>query len=357
MAWVSDSVQRRSICRRCYTSNAVAIVRPRRSFHCRSTLPCDSLRAAGALVMLVAVQLSVPGSYLPPVFRSVETPTPPQTIISLPVHTAVCASRPSGALVMLVAVQLSVLGLYLPPVFKAAPPHLRPRQSFRCRSRLLCDQLSGIGRVGGAGGCPTVGAGIVSPAGVQIASCHPSAPDDHFTAGPHCCVPVSGRGRVGGAGGCPTVGAGIVSSAGVQKVPPSSAPDDHFTAGPHCRVIRIGQRARWWCWWLSNYRCWDCISRRCSKSMPLSAPDDHFTAGPHCCVPVSGRGRVGGAGGCPTVRAGIVSPAGVQKLPLSSPPQTIISLPVQTAVCTSRAEGALVVWLESTYHRCSHPRD
>jgi hypothetical protein len=32
---------------------------------------------------------------------------PPQTIISLPVHTAVCRYRPTGALVVLVAVQVS----------------------------------------------------------------------------------------------------------------------------------------------------------------------------------------------------------------------------------------------------------
>jgi hypothetical protein len=47
---------------------------------------------------------------------------PPQTIISLPVHTAVCSSRPSGALVVLVAAQLSVLGLYLPPLLSPDPP-------------------------------------------------------------------------------------------------------------------------------------------------------------------------------------------------------------------------------------------
>ena len=75
----------------------------------------------------------------------------------------------SGALVVLVAVQLSVLGLYLPPVF---------RRRYR----------------------------------------HHSAPDDHFTAGPDCGVIVSASGRVGGAGGCPTIGAGIVSPAGVRIV-------------------------------------------------------------------------------------------------------------------------------------------
>ena len=61
---------------------------PTQSFHCRSTLPYDSARPAGALVVLVAIQLSVLGLYLPPVFRKLPS-YPPQTIISLPVHTAV----------------------------------------------------------------------------------------------------------------------------------------------------------------------------------------------------------------------------------------------------------------------------
>jgi hypothetical protein len=38
--------------------------------------------------------------------------------ISLPFHTAVWPCRPEGALVALMAVQLSVLGLYLPPLLK-----------------------------------------------------------------------------------------------------------------------------------------------------------------------------------------------------------------------------------------------
>jgi hypothetical protein len=75
-----------------------------------------------AFVVLVAVQLSVLGSYLPPVFVTVPLSIPPQTIISLPVHTAVFWNRAAGALVVLVAAQISVLGLYLPPVLKP-PPH------------------------------------------------------------------------------------------------------------------------------------------------------------------------------------------------------------------------------------------
>ena len=166
---------------------------------------------------------------------------------------------------MLVAVQLSVPGLYLPPVFKYA-------------------------------------AAIIS------------APDDHLTAGPNCRVYVSRSGRIGGAGGCPAISAGIVSPASVQRAAAiRSAPDDHLTAGPNCRVGVSRQRAHWWCWWLSSYQCWDCISRQCSKSCCYqSAPDDHLTASPHCRVIGSGSGRIGGAGGCPTVSAGIVSPASVK---------------------------------------------
>jgi hypothetical protein len=95
--------------------------------------------------MLVGVQPSVPGLYLPPVFSDEPLlPNPPQTIISLPVHTAVCCSRAAGALAMLVGIQLSVLGLYLPPVFvggskgSGVPPHTiisLPVHTAVCHSR------------------------------------------------------------------------------------------------------------------------------------------------------------------------------------------------------------------------------
>ena len=51
-------------------------------------------------------------------------------------------TRASGALVVLVAVQVSVLGLYLPPVFKKLRHHPRPRQSFHCLSRLPCERIA-----------------------------------------------------------------------------------------------------------------------------------------------------------------------------------------------------------------------
>jgi len=82
------------------------------------------------------------GLYLPPVFNW-SVSAPPQTIISLPVHTAVCPLRPLGALLVLLAIQLSVLGLYLPPVFSlwklaSFPPQTiisLPVQTAVCQNR------------------------------------------------------------------------------------------------------------------------------------------------------------------------------------------------------------------------------
>ena len=72
----------------------------------------------GALVVLVAAQLSVPGLYLPPVFKKLlPSLSAPDDHFTAGPHCRVI-HRAAGALVVLVAVQLSVLGLYLPPVFK-----------------------------------------------------------------------------------------------------------------------------------------------------------------------------------------------------------------------------------------------
>src|SRR5204863_5295041 len=54
---------------------------------------------------------------------------------------------------------------------------------------------------------------------------------------------VSPRGRIGGASGCPTVSAGIISRTSVQKARVKSAPDDDFTAGPDCRVTKSASGA------------------------------------------------------------------------------------------------------------------
>ena len=88
----------------------------------------------------MAVGLGAAGQYLPPVFNWVGL-FPPQTIISLPVQTAVWLARPAGALVVVVAVQVSLAGLYLPPVFRLWPSS-PPTQSFHCQSTLPCDRLA-----------------------------------------------------------------------------------------------------------------------------------------------------------------------------------------------------------------------
>src|SRR5206468_9975967 len=73
-------------------------------------------RPVGAPLVVVVVQLSVLGSYLPPVLKRPPLPNAPQTIISLPAHTAFGNTRPMGALVVLVVVQLSLVGSYLAPL-------------------------------------------------------------------------------------------------------------------------------------------------------------------------------------------------------------------------------------------------
>src|SRR5438094_10018739 len=86
------------------------------------------VRVGEAVGVGVDVPTGAAAQYFPPVFNK-GPPCPPQTIIWLPVHTAVCSIRAAGALVVLVATQLSVLGLYLPPVFKS-PVISSPPQTF-----------------------------------------------------------------------------------------------------------------------------------------------------------------------------------------------------------------------------------
>jgi len=90
------------------------------------TAVCAS-RPTGAVVAFVGLQVSALRLYLPPVFKKVGIP--PQTIISVPVHTAVWESRVMGALVVLVGIQLFVPGLSLPPVLKKVPMKSVPPQT------------------------------------------------------------------------------------------------------------------------------------------------------------------------------------------------------------------------------------
>src|SRR5215510_5218603 len=109
-------------------------------------------RPTGALVVVVAVQLSVTGLYLPPVFTSPSIKlNPPHTIISVPVHTAVGSSRGAGAFAVLVAIQLSVAGSYLPPVFRSPSIKLFPPHtiiSVPVQTAVWCALLLGVWPVG-----------------------------------------------------------------------------------------------------------------------------------------------------------------------------------------------------------------
>ena len=104
--------------------------RPRRSFRCRSTPPLTG-RSPGALVVLVAVQLSVTGLYFPPVFHScVSALAAPDDHFAVSPHCRGRDSGSKGALFVLVGVQLSAPGLYLPPVLiKGGSPAAAPPQT------------------------------------------------------------------------------------------------------------------------------------------------------------------------------------------------------------------------------------
>ena len=78
---------------------------------------------------MVDVQLSVLALYLPPVLKGPLVSPPPHTISSLPVQTPVAPDRGEGALARLVATQLSFRGVYLPPVFVTLKVSSKPPQT------------------------------------------------------------------------------------------------------------------------------------------------------------------------------------------------------------------------------------
>src|SRR6266576_6993070 len=144
-----------------------------------------------------------------------------------------------------------------------------PKQSFYCQSTPPCDRF-GRWHVGHTSGGPRVRGGIVSPAGIDRKrgkKTYCSAPDNHFTTRPDCRVQTSAKRRVAKAGSYPTICNGIVSAA----------------------CGEIVKREAWF----------------------FAAPDNHFSAGPNGCAATSRFGRVDRSSGGPSVRAGIVSPAGV----------------------------------------------
>src|SRR6266571_3590319 len=138
--------------------------------------------------MLVPVHVFVVGLNLSPVFRAVLPLNPPKTIISLPVQTAVWLSRAVGTLIMLVAVQASVEGVYLPPLSRSLP--LYPPQTiislpvqtavwwYRAKGalvRLVAVQVSSV-----HGGMPSGISGRVYAASFElIATDMPGSPFTH----------------------------------------------------------------------------------------------------------------------------------------------------------------------------------
>src|SRR5581483_841515 len=97
---------------------AVSLVPPHTTIRLPVQTAVWNSRACGALAELVGVQVSVEGLYRPPPLptregmqASLMKEQPPKTIISVPVHTAVCFMRVCGAPTTEVFTQLSVAGL------------------------------------------------------------------------------------------------------------------------------------------------------------------------------------------------------------------------------------------------------
>ena len=147
---------------------------------------------------------------------------------------------------------------------------------------------SRVGRVVGAGGYPTVRAGIVFATSAEgRATGEKTTPNNHFGPGPHGGRTRTGIRRVGRAGGCPTIRAWIGPSAGIE-------------------IDRAG---------VTN-----------------TAPDDHLTASPDVSTRGSGGWRVSCGGSYPTVGVWMdLPPVFVVSAPETYPPQTIISLPLHTS--------------------------
>ena len=95
-----------------------------------------------------------------------------------------------------------------------------------------------------------------------------------------------------------------------------SAPDDHFAAGPHCRVTTVGAEGALVMLVAVQTIGAGIVSPASIKdhaAVIISRPRRSF----HCrsklpCDARRARGRIGGAGSCPTVRSRIISPAGIK---------------------------------------------
>src|ERR1043166_7502219 len=99
-------------------------------------------------------------------------------IMLLPVHTALWNSRPTGAFVVLVALQLSVIGLYLPPVFTSLPLTSKPPHTIiSLPVQMAVESARAVGAFDRSSG-PTIRNWVVFRTGVCEASLKKSAPHD-----------------------------------------------------------------------------------------------------------------------------------------------------------------------------------
>ena len=156
-------------------------------------------------MVLVAVQLSVSGLYLPPVLKLVAIAT------SHPTQSFHCLSRLpcdcSGHWARWWCWWLSKCRCRDHISRRCSEPetrYSRPRRSFHCLSRLPCE-CRALGALVVLVAVQLLVAGLYLPPVFNLAA--ESAPDDHFAAGPHCHL--SRNRRVGGARGCPTIGSAL----------------------------------------------------------------------------------------------------------------------------------------------------
>ena len=100
-------------------------------------------------------------------------------------------------------------------------------------------RMPGAWRTVDSGSYPTVTARVVFPAGVKIAAKAIGAtPNDHHSTGPDCSVRKPRIRRVANTCSCPTVCARIVGSPCVQRIGKivTATPDNHRSTGPDCSM-------------------------------------------------------------------------------------------------------------------------
>jgi hypothetical protein len=116
----------------------------------------------------------------------------------------------------------------------------------------------------------------------------------------------------------------------------SNPPDDDFSASPHCGAAMAVMRV-WGRGCDSITGAWNVSAATISRlAVIVSAPDDHFSASPHRRVSPSRARRIVRACSTQLSVLGLYLPP-VFRMPLPFiPPQTIISVPVHTAVGRAR---------------------